>query len=220
MAIEKLFTEQDIQNLIDMNNKPLFAARNQALIMGAVCWGLTPIELSLLTLGDVMAQNGEFKSAWVLPISGSYNGEARELRTEDHLVKPLENYMRWRIKNGCYLTNINWYQGCDPKSHFFLNDRLEPFKLSPKSKDDNGYYVARSMTEKLKSFIANTGIRGATPATFRDSFIKAMFENGCGYKELMSVTGIKEKATLDRRILPHVRELEHVFKTVFARVKI
>lgn len=39
------------------------------------------------------------------------------------------------------------------------------------------------MTEKLKGCISNTGIRGATPATFRDSFIKVMFESSCGYKE-------------------------------------
>lgn len=219
MPIEKIFSEADIQTLIDMNSAPPFGQRNSALIIGAVYWGLTPTELSLLRLEDVMDQSGEFYRIWVLPKSVAYTGEERELMTADHVLPVFEKYMDWRIKNELFLTNIHIYRGSDPKSHFFLNDRFDSFKLSPKSKNESGYYLPRSMNEKLKQLISKTSIRGATPVTFRDSFIKLFYDAGCGYKELKLISGIKEKETLDKRIRPHERELEQVFSAIFSRVK-
>ena len=78
----------------------------------------------------------------------------------------------------------------------------------------------RSMNEKLKQLIGNTRIEGATPSTFRDSYIKAMFEAGCQYKELMLITGIKQKKTLDRKIKPKQLEIEQVYKKVFCHIKV
>ena len=81
MPIERLFSESDVQRLIDMNSAPPFGKRNAALIMGALYWGLTPSEASLLRLEDVMDQSGDFFRIWTLPDSTAYNGEARELHT-------------------------------------------------------------------------------------------------------------------------------------------
>ncbi|WP_444935852.1 site-specific integrase [Microbulbifer sp. JMSA004] len=218
MPVEKLFTEPELQVLLDMNAAPPHGQRNAALIIGAVYWGITPSELSLLRLEDVMDQGGQFFRVWTLPASTAYNGEVRELHTEDHVLPFFEAYMGQRVKEGLYKSNQSWYRNSDPKSYFFLNDRGEPFKLSPRKKGATDYQPA-SMNSKLKQLIANTGIQGAKPSTFRDTFIKNMYEAGCGYKELMKVSGIKGKETLDRKIRPHERELEAVFKNLFSRVK-
>ncbi len=219
MAVEKLFTEQELQLLLDMNSKPPHGQRSCALIMGAVYWGLTPSELSLLQLQHVMSQSGEFYRIWTLPASVAYNGEARELRTEDHVLPFFEAYMDKRMELKLHLSNKAWYRHSDPESHFFLNDRGDSFKLSPRKKGSSDYQPV-SMNSKLKQLIANTSIQGAKPSTFRDTFIKNMYEAGCGYKELMAVSGIKGKETLDRKIRPHEREIEEVFKTIYGRVKV
>jgi hypothetical protein len=46
-----------------------------------------------------------------------------------------------------------------------------------------------------------------------------MHDSGCHHNELLRVTGIKDKATIDKRIAPHERALEDVFKNIFSRVK-
>lgn len=219
MPVEKLFSESELQELLDMNAAPPHGQRNAALIIGAVYWGLTPSELSLLRLEDVMDQGGEFYRIWTLPASTAYNGEARELHTENHILPFFEAYMEQRIETKQCLSNKAWFRHSDPKSHFFLNDRGEPFKLSPRSKSGSNYQPV-SMNNKLRQLIANTRIKGAKPSTFRDTFIKNMYEAGCGYAELMKVSGIKGKETLDRKIRPHQRELEEVFKVLFSRVKV
>lgn len=219
MSIERLFNESDVQRLVDMNAAPPFGKRDGAMIMGALYWGLTPSELSLLRLGDVMDLSGDFYRIWTLPAGTAYNGEERELHTENHVLPFFEQYMDWRVSEGLYLSNQPWYRGSDPKSHFFLNDRGEPYKLSPRKKGSTDYQP-RAISAKLKSFIEKAGIKGATVATYRDSWVKAMYDHGCHYKDLMRVSGIKQKETIDRKTRPALQDLEKVFKDIYSRVKV
>jgi integrase len=219
VPIERLFTESDVQRLLDMNAAPPFGHRNAALIISAVYWGLAPSELSLIRLEDVVDQSGEFYRIWTLPGHAAYTGEPRELRTEDHILPFLNAYMDWRIEKKACLSNRSWYRGSDPKSPFFLNDRLGSFSLSPRAKGGSDYQP-RAMNEKLRSFIEKAGIEGATPRTFRDSCIKAMYDAGCHYKDLMLITGIKQKETIDRKVRPREQELQKVFQEVFGRVRV
>jgi integrase len=219
MPIERLFNESDVQRLIDMNAAPPLGKRDGAMIMGALYWGLTPAELSLLRLEDIMDQLGDFFRIWTLPGSTAYNGEARGLHTEDHVLPFFEQYMDWRVSKGLYLSNQSWYRGSDPKSQFFLNDRGESYKLSPRKKGSTDYQ-ARAMSAKLKSYIEKAGIEGATVGTFRDSWVKVMYDHGCHHKDLMRVSGIKQKETIDRKTRPAIQDLDKVFKAIYSRVKV
>jgi len=155
-----------------------------------------------------MDQSGGFFRIWTLPASTAYNGEARELHTE-HVLPFFELYMDWRVSEGLYLSNQPWYRGSDPKSAFFLNDRGGPYKLSPRQKGSTDYQ-ARAMSAKLKTYIEKAGIEGATVATFRDSWVKAMYDHGCHHKDLMAVSGIKNRETIDRKTRPAIQDLDNV----------
>jgi len=218
MTVERLFTESDIQELLDKNAASPFGRRNAALIMGAVYWGLTPYELSMLSVEDVLTESGELLRIWILPCHVAYNGKKRECHTEDHVLPFFEGYSEWRRNSGWGLSNIPSYLCLDPKSKFFLNDRGEPYKLSLR-KVGSGEYQPRSMNEQLKRMIKRTDLHGATPSSFRDSFVRGLYDNGCGWKDLMAVTGIKQKRTLERKVRPQEAELEKVFRGLFSRVR-
>ncbi|MEY8199112.1 MAG: site-specific integrase [Colwellia sp.] len=219
MPIEILFDETDIQRIINLNAAPPTGIRNAALIIGASYWGLTTSELTLLPLDAVMAESGEFYRVWTLPASVSYTGQERELHTENHVVPILEAYMCWYINSQVTRSNLNWYRNSDPKGKFFLNDRLERFEMTLRKKGGSDYQP-KLMNEKLKSFIKKAGYEGATPRTFRDSWIKMMYDNGCHYNELMEVSGIKSKETLDKKIKPKKETMDSVFQSIFNRVKL
>jgi hypothetical protein len=218
MALERTFDVDDINLLLDQNSMPPYGQRNSALIMAGVAWGLTPLEMSLITTEDIMAINGEFFRIWVLPAHASYNGEPREIRTEDHLLPFFESYVKFRIENEWCTSNLESHRGLAPDKPFLLNDQGKPYKLTER-KAKPGSYQARSMTEHLKRMIARTDLYGATPASFRDSFIKGMHDAGCGWADLMKVTGIKQKRTLENKVRPHEKELEKVLKSLFSRVR-
>lgn len=215
MPIERFFDEDDIKTLIDMNAAPPYGPRNAALILAASYWGLTPFELTLLRLEDVMDASGEFFRIWTLPAHVAYTGEARELHTADHVLPILDEYMAWWNEKDLFGTALVRYRGRGPKAPFIINDKYAAYTLS--GRPEKGY-IANSMNRKLKHLIANTSIEGATPATFRDSFIRMMYQAGCGYKELMDITGIKQKETIDKKVKPHTVELKKIYSNVFRNV--
>lgn len=214
----KLLNVVDVQELINQNGAPPNGVRDGALLIGALNWGLTMSEMSLLSLEDVMDKHGEFYRIWTLPESVAYNGVARELHTEDHLLAFLEPYMNWWITHDFQHCNLSWFRHRDPKSPFFLNDSGEGYAMSLRAKGSSDYQP-RSMNAKFKKMISKTRLQGVTPSTFRDSWIKAMYDAGCGYSDLQAVSGIKSKATLDKKVRPSEQELEAVFKSIFNRVK-
>ena len=222
MPIEVIFTEDDIQHLIEANAQPKFAPRNKALIFALCYWGLDRKEVCQLPLSSVMSESGEWYSIWHIPKELAFNGEARELRTADHVLPLLDEYIEWLKECGLGKSNLHTYRGLNPAMKLFVNDKLEPFKLTPRGKakkDGSVSFQTRSLDDKLKSFLDNSRLRGATLSTFRDSWVKMMYDYGCGYNDLKDISGIKTKATLDAKIKPVEREIEKGFNSVFSRIK-
>lgn len=217
MPVERLLDEKDIAELIEQNAMPPYGPRNAALILGGVCWGLTPFELSKLTTETVMAPNGEFYRIWTIPVDESFNDEEREIFTEDHLVQFFQRYVDLRLNRGWKTTKHKGsFQGLNPKSNFFLNDSGEPYGVITTA---SGYSQAKYVSDHLRRMLKRTNLYGATPASLRDSYIKMMYEAGCGWNELKKISGIKNKKTLEKKVRPHERELETLIGTIFSRVK-
>lgn len=219
MSVNCIFDESDIQELINKNSSSTFGARNAALIMGGVYWGLTPLEQCRVKVEDVLAPDGQLYSKWMLPALSSYNGEEREIHTSDHIAPFFEKYIEMRLDQGWALSNFDTHRGLSPTSYFFLNDSAKQYKPTER-KGMSGGYQPRSMIEQLKRMIARTEIEGATASTYRDSFIKAMYESGSGWSDLMKVSGIKQKRTLERKVRPHKCDLKSVVTKLYSRVKL
>ena len=217
MPVERLLDERDITEILEQNSAPPTGPRNAALILGGVCWGLTPLELSKLTTETVIDPSGQFYRIWTLPVDESFNNEEREIFTEDHLVPFFQKYVEMRMAKGWKITKHKGsYQGLNPKSKFFLNDSGEPYGVITTAA---GYSQAKYVSDQLRRMIKRTNLYGATPASLRDSYVKMMYEAGCGWNELKKITGIKNKKTLENKVRPHERELENLIGTIFSRVK-
>lgn len=215
MPVEYIFDDQDVSALLEQNSAPPYGFRNAALIISGLYWGLTPLEQSKITTETVMAPNREFYRVWVLPAHLAYNGVAREIHTEDHVLPYLEGYVNYRVNNDWRLSNIHSHRKLAPSKEFFLNDRGEPYAVW----ESEGKYQPRSLTKHLKKMIDRAGFDGVPPSALRNSFINAMYKEGCGWSDLKAVTGIKQKRTLESKVRPHERELTQVLKRIYSRVK-
>lgn len=148
----------------------------------------------------------------------SFNNEEREILTEDHLVPLFQRYVDLRLRNAWKTTKHKQaFQGLNPKSQFFLNDSGEPYGIL---KTAAGYQQAKYVSDHIRKMIGRTKLYGATPASLRDSYIKMVYEAGCGWKELKKISGIKHKKTLEKKVRPHERELEALIGTIFSKVKL
>ena len=221
MPAIRQFNAKDVENLLN-NNANHLGERNAALIMSGVGWGLNPLEMCQVSTKNLISESGELYRIWVLPEHNSYNGEAREIRTENNLLPFFESYIDLRIRKKWGLSNLHSYKGLDPESKFLLNDYGRPYKLTKTHNKDTGKtsYQARSMNEQLKRIISRTNIVDAKPSSFRDSYIKALYDEGAGWEELKLATGLKNKKTLERKIRPEVKEMEDVYKSLFRGVKL
>ncbi len=220
MSSIKQFNISEISKILE-NNAQKYGPRNTALILGGVYWGLTPLELCKISVEDVMAPNGQFYEVWVLPKHASYNGEPREIQTRDHVLNFFEDYISFLLANEWGLCNLSSHRGLNPKGQFFLNDSGRPYKLT-KSERTNGKisYQARSMNDHLKRMIEKTDIQDAKPSSFRDTYIRFLWDAGCNWNELKLATGIKSKKTLESKIRPEIRELEQVYKRLCIGIKV
>ena len=99
---------------------------------------------------------------------------------------------------------------------FFLNDKGNKFDVRTTSK---GHKSAKAMHTQLKKMITNSSFFDATPASYRASFVKMMYEAGVGWSDLKELTGIRDKRTLENLVRPHERELESIMGKIFSRVK-
>lgn len=132
-------------------------------------------EWSLLSLEDVMDKHGEFYRIWTLPASIAYIGIARQLHTEDHLLEFLAPYMDWFVKHDFQRSNLHWFRHRNPKASFFLNDSGEGYAMSPRVKGGSEFQP-RSMNDKFRKMVAKTSLQDVTPTTYRDSWIKQMYD--------------------------------------------
>ncbi|MEL0637617.1 hypothetical protein V6259_12690 [Marinomonas sp. TI.3.20] len=215
MPLERIFDERDINELLTQNAGGEHGARNAALILSGVCWGLTPLEQSLVSTESVIAPNGQLYRTWVLPSHESYNGKSRELYTEDHLVPFFQKYIDVRLKKE-WGTGGHSHQALLPDKPFLLNDNGERYRINTTAK---GHRSAKAMHDQLRKMIKNSGLYDATPASYRASFIKLMYESGAKWTDLKGLTGIKDKRTLEGHVRPHERELESILSKIFSRVK-
>lgn len=218
MASDLILTDEDINHLLDKNSLGPLGARNAALIMGAVSWGITPLEMCRITTKELMSPEGEFFRIWEISNKSSFNGETRTLYTSTNLMLFLNRYVEFRISNHWLLSDDTTHITLDPDEKFFLNDQGEPYKETPRKNSPNSFQP-RSMNEQLKRMIARTQLVGATPSSFRDSFIKNLYEKGCSFDELMLVTGIKQKRTLETKVRPRQTNLEEALNNIFSQVR-
>ena len=217
MPIERILTENDIQDVIDRNSKPPFALRNKVLVIASAYWLLTPVEICALRLEDVMDMSGEFYSIWTLPKRVAQNGEAREIRTSEHIAKILQKYIDWWVVNDLYASGRAAYQGRVPIAPFILNDNYAAYALSKRSGNASSVLPV-AINNKLNAMLANAGMKGCTASSLRDSGIKLFYDAGAKYNDLRDLTGIKTKKALDGKIRPHETELENVMNNLFRSV--
>lgn len=217
MPVERILSESDIKKVIKLNNKPPFALRNKALVLASTYWLLSPVEVSELRLEDVMDRDGQFYRIWVLPDHVAQNGEAREIRTSDHIAKLMQDYIDWWIANGLFASGKKAYRGRDPKAPFIVNDNYEKYALSKREKDGAGVLPV-ALNKKLNTLLEVAGMKGCSASSFRDSGIKIFFDNGARYNDLRDITGIKTKKSLDSKIRPHEAELTLVMNGLFRNI--
>jgi len=218
LPIEILLSEKDVLNVIKMNDKPPFAKRNKALVLGAVGWFLTPFEQTELTVKTVMNSDGTWKKEIELPKSITHNGIERTVVTGKPIELCMQQYVDWLKANNINESGLHSYQGLDPESALFVSDKYEKYALSPRKKGEAGTQPI-ALNNKLNNLLETAGVEGGKAMTLRDSGIKIAYDKGAKVRDLLAVTGIRTLTSLMSRIRHSESEIAAVMNKTFRGVK-
>ena len=161
----KFVTASDVKKLIKKHSSPPFNERDAALISAVGMSYFNAVELSLVRVKHLIAEDGRLISCDYLPEEFSYQGNARKffIGKKTYLREMLERYIRWRKEHGFGLINLGIYAGLDPESRFFLKDDGSPFEVNFKRRYENDKAVqALQMQRHFKKYFLGSGV------TFKD----------------------------------------------------
>lgn len=202
-------TKEQLQTLIDSNEK------DRVFIVGALVWGLTPVELAMLEVNQVINQKGEFYSEWALPNWISQTSQIRILATPKNVDPVLTKHLT-------KLKSIHANQHLISGRKFFLNDFGKPFALTSRK---SGGLEARGITEKIKKMISNAGLHydGITTASMRTSAAAFYYYPESGVKgmtliDLKEYFGVKTLKTVQSWIRPEEIKVEEAQRQIFSHI--
>jgi len=218
-----LIDEKVLTELLKHNENRENGARNAVALFGAILWGITASELTLLRVRDVINQDGSLKQDWTLPEHIAYNGYARPLSTyQPKHIEALRRYAKERKDKNSGTSNLGAFGGLDPDSSLVLTDKGAQYGMSSRKGVSGTNYQASGMTNLFKRMVSRTKYAGdITYSDFRNSFIIHMNRAIPGsetMRELIEVTGIRDYESLRRIVSMDPDALKKPIKNLFMRL--
>lgn len=220
-----LIDEDILNELLKRNKNEGGGARNSVALFGAILWGLTASELTLLRVRDVLNQDGSLKFDWQLPEHIAYNGYARPLSTcHPKHIAALQEYIEDRKNKKIGVSNLGAFDRLDPDSSLVLTDKGAQYGMSPRKGKEGTKtnYQPTGMTNLFKRMVRRTRYAGDIKySDFRNSFIIHMYRAmaGCpSMRELIEVSGIRDYESLKKIVIMDKEEIKKPIKNLFIRL--
>jgi integrase len=204
MAKAVYITNNQRKNLFETtgvcSNNP---KRDQALLALVLGTPMKVIELSRLTVADVLSESGDFLKDCAMRPELAFNGKPRPLSWES---KRLREYVGWYLD---YRKKVQFgqsnlpgaYLGLDPESPLILTDDGKPFPLDRRTTPKGTItYTCSSMTRLISKRMSEAGIEGGTAESGRRTFAVNLQRHGGSHKLIHDLLGNANLKTT-RRLL-------------------
>lgn len=204
MAKAVYITNNQRKNLFEVtkvcSNNP---KRDQALLALVLGTPMKVIELSRLTVGDVLAENGKYLKDCTMRPELAFNGKPRPLAWESKRLREyLDSYLAHRLYHCKGITTLpGCYRGLDPESVLILTDDGKPLPLDRRTTPKGTItYTCSSMTRLISKRMSEAGIEGATAESGRRTFCVNLQRKGFSVAVIHKLTGNANLKTT-RRLL-------------------
>jgi integrase/recombinase XerD len=159
----KVLTDADVKRVLTVIAQDRHSARNRAVLMLSVLAGFRAVELAALTIGSVLAGDGEVGDRITLAKTQTKGHEARSVPVSRRLRKELEGYLGTLCKR-------------DPARPLFCSQK-------------GGGFTAHGITLLLKRMFESAGVKGATSHSGRRTFATRLADKGVGIRVIQRLMG-------------------------------
>ncbi|MDX1454751.1 MAG: hypothetical protein R3217_04770 [Gammaproteobacteria bacterium] len=211
------FDNAQIARLDKAASRSEYPERDRAVLHGALYWGFTATELSQLQVQTVLDRDGNWQRKFKLPASYAFNGESRSAWLLDaDFMQVLDDWLAVRLASEWGVgKQADRHRGLDGKSPLFLNNRGEPFAMTPRASGSDEL-VPSGMNRLLRELLDAAGLSDYSPLAFRDTWIVRLWDQGLSRQDLMKLSGIRRSETINRKIRDRIPAVEDVF-SAFSR---
>lgn len=180
------------------------------------------IELSLISVSDLITKKGRINKSFVMPqyISGKEKGRLVNIGSKGFLIDVIHHVIDYRITNGLgVIKNTGMYCNLDPETEFFLNGKGEPFNIK---KNASNNYQPQALRRHIKNLNIGEGI---DIRSLNESFIanvwNASRNAGVGdvdiLKSLQKLTGLSTN-TLRPKVIRRDKSVLETVKDLYANL--
>ncbi|MVC37373.1 site-specific integrase [Vibrio cholerae] len=172
--VKKIFKRIEL-----MSNPQQKAAIVALSLSGLRVSGLRVTELSLITVRDLVMNNGEVRTEIALRAAITKGCKPRQVWLSDRTRTILQKYIDYRIDNKQGTSLGSDYRGLNPKSCFVLSGKGYPYSLKAKHRTMTDgtvktYFAAYSVELLLREVYIKCGLKGASSHSGRRSLASNM----------------------------------------------
>jgi site-specific recombinase XerD len=168
-------------------------ARDAAILCVLYGTGMTATEVAQLEVADVLAENGEYRTASDVRATIAFNGRRRPIYwTNTRVREALDAYLaeRIRLRQGVTAWRSQW-RGLVQLGPVFLTNDGRPFTLTTrKTGAGNVSRSCESLTQTIRKLHDQAGIEAAGATAARRTFAVRLHRKGYDLRHIREVLGL------------------------------
>lgn len=176
MSTAKALTATEVQQVLDYIAKHNYPQRNKLMFLMTVAAGVRVGELSCLTIGDVVNEDGSVRSEVFLSADRVKHGHARTVYINTRLQAELAEY----------ITERTWLDNTQP---LFYTHRGPRRSFSPNTLAQHFHYVYK-----------RAGVKQGSSHSGRKTFLTSLASQGISVFVLASLAGHKSITTTQKYV--------------------
>ena len=183
MPQAKSLTDKDLKKVLNYISTTKHAARDRAMLLCTVYGGMRIGEVSALTIGHVLNEDGTIRDEVRLASSETKGDKGRTVMLPKRLQQELRTYLACRFG----ADNLTYVAETDMSRALFYTQ-----------KESRRGFTANTAAQHFGKLYKEAGIAGASSHSGRRTFLTNLAHKGVGVRVLMALAGHKNLATTQK----------------------
>lgn len=191
----RILSKQEFRHALTVAGATTQPERNRLLLCLSHALGLRCTEMALITIEDVLMPSGRLRGELSVRAEVAKGCHPRTVpMTSKTLLRALEDYLVFRVKNGIGTSLNEAFRGLLPTQPLIFSNRGGGFSMALKPRlletgQIEDYWCCDSLESWFRNFYPRAGLRGATSHSGRRSYATRLLEAGVSLDDIAILLG-------------------------------
>jgi integrase/recombinase XerD len=189
MKQSRVLTDKEYNRLLSIARDGKYGVRDVCIVQFSYLLGLRVMEISNITMDDVVSGDGTIKDIFYLTVNQSKgsNGDGQVFLSHKSIRKSLSDYLEWRKKKGITSSRLFWTQ-------------------------KGGHFTPKSLQMWFNRLYDRAGLTGCSSHSGRRTFATNLIQKGYDIKSVSVLMRHKNLQTTSRYVETNPVRLSEMVK--------